>query len=161
MRNANNRASRLAAMLFCGVLSAPIAASAADLSVPMDQVRIVTFRTPVKTVFVGNPLIADVTVVDSTRIFLMGKNFGTTNLIALDEYGNQVSNDRIVVQTRGGDVVTLHRGSAQTTMACIDGRCQSAPVPGDQPEAYTAVNDQISTREEDIVATAGGGAAAQ
>jgi len=122
----------------------------------MDQVRMVTFRTPVKTVFVGNPLIADVTVVDSTRIFLMGKNFGTTNLVALDENGNQVSNDRITVQGRGGEMVTLHRGSSQTTMACVSGRCQAAPLPGDEPDTYTAVNGQMSDREQSIAAVAGG-----
>ena len=64
----------------------------AEFTVPMDQVRMITFQAPISTVFVGNPQIADVTVVDSTRIFLMGKNFGTTNLVALDADGNQLSN---------------------------------------------------------------------
>jgi Flp pilus assembly secretin CpaC len=155
MRKNSSFTKGLAAALLCSAMAAPLAASAADLTVPMDQVRIVTFRTPVKTVFVGNPLIADVTVVDSTRIFLMGKNFGTTNLVALDENGNQVSNDRITVQTRGGEVVTLHRGSAQTTMACVQGRCQSAPLPGDEVDSFTAVNTQMSDREEEIAAVAG------
>jgi hypothetical protein len=122
----------------------------------MDQVRMITFRAPVSTVFVGNPQIADVTVVDSTRIFLMGKNFGTTNLMALDENGNQVSNDRITVQTRDGALVTLHRGKSQTTMACVGGRCQNAPLPSDTPEDFTAVSNQISAREGEIVSAADG-----
>ena len=146
---------RLAAAALFGVLTMPMAASAAEYTVPMDQVRMITFAAPVSTVFVGNPQIADVTVVDSTRIFLMGKNFGTTNLMALDEYGNQVSNDRITVQTRDGAVVTLHRGKFQTTMACVGGRCQNAPLPGDAPEEFTAVSGQITTRQGEIVAAAG------
>lgn len=156
MRMTHSSTKALAVALLCGVLTAPFAASAAELTVPMDQVRIVTFRTPVKTVFVGNPQIADVTVVDSTRIFLMGKNFGTTNIVALDENGNQVSNDRVTVQTRGGEVVTLHRGLAQTTMACVDGRCQSSPLPSDAPDTFTAVNDQMANREQGIATVAGG-----
>jgi Flp pilus assembly secretin CpaC len=146
--------NRLAAAALCGVLTTPLAAAAADYNVPMDQVRMITFGAPVSTVFVGNPQIADVTVVDATRVFLMGKNFGTTNLMALDEDGNQVSNDRITVQARSGSVVTLHRGKAQTTMACAGGRCQSAPVPGDSVDDFTAVNQQMTVREDEIVAAA-------
>ncbi len=146
--------NRLAAAALCSVLTTPLAAAAAEYSVPMDQVRMITFRAPVSTVFVGNPQIADVTVVDATRIFLMGKNFGTTNLMALDEDGNQISNDRITVQARAGSVVTLHRGTSQTTMACVGGRCQSAPVPGDAAEDFTAVNEQITVRENEIIAAA-------
>jgi hypothetical protein len=147
--------NRFAAAALCGVLTTPFAASAAEFTVPMDQVRMITFRAPVSTVFVGNPQIADVTVVDSTRIFLMGKNFGTTNLMALDENGNQISNDRITVQTRDGAVVTLHRGRSQTTMACVGGRCQNAPLPGDAVEDFTAVSGQITSREGEIIAAAG------
>lgn len=156
MRKNSSSTKALAAALLCGALTVPFAASAADLTVPMDQVRMITFRSPVKTVFVGNPLIADVTVVDSTRIFLMGKNFGTTNLVALDDAGNQISNDRVTVQARGGDVVTLHRGSSQTTMACAGGRCQTSPQPGDEQEAYTTVNDQLANREQTLTTAAGG-----
>lgn len=146
--------NHLAAAALCSVLTTPFAASAAEYTVPMDQVRMITFGAPVSTVFVGNPQIADVTVVDSTRIFLMGKNFGTTNLMALDENGNQLSNDRITVRSRAGAVVTLHRGASQTTMACVAGRCQNAPIPGDAVEDFTAVNGQITTREGEIVAAA-------
>ena len=146
--------NRLAVAALCGVLTTPFAASAAEFTVPMDQVRMITFGAPVSTVFVGNPQIADVTVVDSTRIFLMGKNFGTTNLMALDENGNQISNDRITVQTRAGAVVTLHRGASQTTMTCVAGRCQNAPVPGDAVDNFTAVSDQITARDERIIAAA-------
>ncbi|MGY9105442.1 MAG: pilus assembly protein N-terminal domain-containing protein [Alphaproteobacteria bacterium] len=148
--------NRLAATALCAVLTTPFAALAADFTVPMDQVRMITFRAPISTVFVGNPLIADVTVVDPTRIFLMGKNFGTTNLVALDEDGNQISNDRITVQSRDGEVVTIHRGSDQMTMACLGGRCQSAPVPGDAVEEFEAVSEQMTARDGEIASAAGG-----
>jgi hypothetical protein len=75
--------------------------------------------------------------------------------MALDENGNQISNDRITVQTRDGAVVTLHRGRSQTTMACVGGRCQNAPLPGDAVEDFTAVSGQITSREGEIIAAAG------
>ena len=148
--------NRLAATALCGVLATPFGALAAEFTVPMDQVRMITFQAPISTVFVGNPQIADVTVVDSTRIFLMGKNFGTTNLVALDEDGNQLSNDRVTVQSRAGEVVTLHRGAAQTTMACAGGRCQTAPIPGDAADAFAAVSEQMTIRDGDIITAASG-----
>jgi Flp pilus assembly secretin CpaC len=156
MRKQQITRNSLVATLLCGALIVPSAALAAEFTVPMDQVRMITFRAPISTVFVGNPLIADVTVIDSTRVFLMGKNFGTTNLVALDENGDQITNDRITVQTRAGEIVTLHRGAAQTTMACVGGRCQSAPVPGDATEEFGAVSEQMTSREGEIVAAAGG-----
>jgi len=39
-------------------------ALAANVGVPMDQVRMITFRAPFKTVYVGNPVIADITIID-------------------------------------------------------------------------------------------------
>ena len=144
-----------AQVLACGI------AAAAEISVPMDEVRMVTFATPVKTVFVGNPLIADVTVIDATRIFVLGKNFGTTNLVALDDTGRQIVNDQITVLGRTEGVVTLQRGRAQTTLACAGTRCQTAPVPGDDTAPFEAVTGQINAREAGLRAAAGGEDAAQ
>ena len=70
----------------------------ARLSVPMDEVRMVTFVKPVATVYVGNPMIADITVIDSRHVFVLGKAFGATNIIALDSNGKrdrQQSADRL------------------------------------------------------------------
>ena len=118
-------------------------ALARDIAIPMDEVRIVTFPTPVSTVYVGNPVIADVTVIDSRRVFLLGKNFGTTNLVALDAQGNPTVSERVTVYSRQGSTVTLHRGAAQTTYACAGGaRCEASPVPGDDSTPFEAVVGQ-------------------
>jgi hypothetical protein len=117
-------------------------AAARDIAVPMDEVRIVTFPQPVSTVYVGNPAIADVTVIDSRRVFLLGKNFGSTNLVALDPKGNPTVSQRITVYSRQGSTVTLHRGANQTTFACAGARCEAAPVPGDENTSFDAVVGQ-------------------
>src|SRR4051812_43702803 len=131
----------IAALLVAGT------AAAAELSLPMDEGRLVTFRAPVKTVFVGNPLIADVTVVDDTHVFLVGKNFGSTNLVVLNDDGVQVANERVTVYGGSTNVVTLQRGSAQSTLACADDRCQTVAVPGDESQKFDAVSGQIEKRE--------------
>src|SRR5262245_51074677 len=83
------------------------AAVAADgITVSTNEVRVLTFPTPMKTVFVGNPTIADVTVIDSTHVFVLGKSFGTTNLVGLDERGHQSSDQWITVLNPERSVVT-------------------------------------------------------
>jgi Pilus formation protein N terminal region len=128
--------------------SAALAQAPATITMPADEVRVVTFPAPVKTVYIGNPTIVDVTVIDSRRVFLQAKSFGTTNLLALDSEGRQVVEERVAVYNRGEAVVTLQRGSQRTTLSCIGERCEVNPIPGDQAEPYDLVNSQIEKRDQ-------------
>lgn len=118
------------------------------LSVPMDEVRMVAFVRPVATVYVGNPMIADVNVVDARHVFVLGKTFGATNIIALDADGKEVANDPLTVYERSGNVVTLHRGGSQTTFACAGSRCESSPVPGDAKDPYDTTMGQVEKHQD-------------
>lgn len=126
-------------------LSAP--AMAGDIAVPMDQVRIVTFDKPVSTVYVGNPVVADVTVIDSKRVFVLGKAFGSTNVIALDAAGNQIADKALTVYGSGANMVTLNRGAEQLTYACAAARCETAPMPGDATQNFSAVMGEVSQHQ--------------
>ena len=106
-------------------------ALAAGVTVPMDEARTITFTKAVTTVYVGNPTIADVNMVDPHHAFVLGKDFGTTNVIALDATGREVSNIYVSVAENRGAAVTLFRGNNQVTMACGGPRCQISPTPGD------------------------------
>ncbi|HEY0300400.1 MAG TPA: pilus assembly protein N-terminal domain-containing protein [Rhizomicrobium sp.] len=106
-------------------------ALAGGVTVPMDEVRTVTFAKPITTVYVGNPSIADINMIDSRHAFLLGKSFGTTNIIALDAAGREVANTSVSVFGSHGSTVTLTKGTAQTTLACSSQRCQTTPMPGD------------------------------
>ena len=123
-------------------------ASAAGIAVPLDQVRMVSFNKPVSTVYVGNPMVADVTVVDSRHVFVLGKAFGSTNVIALDAQGKQISDRPLSVYGGSAHMVTLNRGAAQLTYACAASRCETAPVPGDAPAPYSAVMGEVSQHQD-------------
>jgi Flp pilus assembly secretin CpaC len=120
---------RIVAAVTLALLSGP--AFADGVSVPMDEVRTVTFAKPVATVFVGNSVVADVNMIDSRHAFVIGKAFGTTNLIALDSNGREVSDTYVNVSETRGATVTLLKGVAQTTMSCGGPRCELSPIPGD------------------------------
>lgn len=119
------------AIAFVLGLTASQALAAGTVSVPMDEVRTVTFPRPVATVFMGNSTIADVNLVDSRHAFVLGKVFGTTNLIALDSTGHEVSNVYVAVPETRGSTVTVFHGPSQVTMSCGGPRCNVSPVPGD------------------------------
>jgi Flp pilus assembly secretin CpaC len=154
-RFSNLKFSISAVAVIVGAAAVSSAAFAATVEIPLDQVRVLTFSAPVKTVFVGNPVIADVTVIDSTHVFILGKNLGITNVIALDARGNQAVNDQISVLDRSG-TVNLQRGAARSTLNCTDSRCDAAPTPGDDNARYTSETNQLGAREALAQKAAGG-----
>jgi len=112
-------------------------ALAGGVAVPLDEVRTVAFAKPVATVYVGNPSIADINMIDARHAFVLGKRFGTTNIIALDNSGHEVANTYVSVSGSNGAIVTLTKGATaskavtQTTLSCTGARCEESPVPGD------------------------------
>ena len=124
------------------------------VAVALDEVRVVKFNRPVATVYIGNPVIADATVIDANHIFVLGKSFGTTNLIALDSHNQLVASQRIAVTNRSGGVVTLNKGPNQFTYACTGGRCDPGPVPGDQPAFFNDNSGTVSAHQEQNVKAA-------
>jgi hypothetical protein len=137
-------------------LFAGSAAFADNIEIPLDQVHVLAFKAPVKTVFVGNPVVADVTVIDSMHVFILGKNFGRTNIVALDDKGQESFNEQVIVLERPGSTVTVQRGAAKMTLNCNTSRCESAPTPGDENVPYDAVIGQIEKREGLSAKTASG-----
>jgi hypothetical protein len=122
-------------------------AHAAGVSVAMDEVRTITFPKSVATVYVGNPAIADVNMIDSRHAFVLGKGYGSTNLLALDPDGKQVSNTHISVLARQDASVTLQRGVNRVTYSCTASHCEATPQPGDGKEAFDAAAGQIGAHE--------------
>ena len=118
------------------------ARGAGGVSLAMDEVRVVTFPGAVSTVFVGNPTIADATVIDPHHAFILGKTFGVTNMIALNAQNQTIVNQQISVANRSGGMVTLNKGTNQFSYSCTKGHCESNPVPGDQK---TFVEDTSAT----------------
>lgn len=118
------------------------------ISVPMDEVRVVAFSQPISTVYVGNPMIADVSMIDSKHAFVLGKSFGATNIVALNVDGKQVVNDAVSVYGHSGNTVILHRGTAQATYACAGTRCESAPMPGDDKDSFSSRMEQVSSHQD-------------
>ena len=145
-KSAMRRIALLALLSATPALFGP--ALAGGLSVDLDQVRTITFRTPVSTIYVGNPSIADINMIDSRHAFVLGKGYGTTNLIALNRNGVSVVNERITVLGEQGSMVTLNRGAQRMTYNCAARTCEPVAVPGDGKDAFEAASSQISAHQD-------------
>ena len=139
---------RTTALLASVLLAAGAAqARSASVSVPLDGVRMLAFASPISTLYIGNPAIADVTMIDKRHAFVLGKAFGATNIVALDAVGTEVSNQQVVVFGSGGGVLTLQRGAARTTYSCAAARCEPSPQPGDGKDPFDENMDQIQKHQ--------------
>ena len=122
-------------------------ARAADITLPQDEARIIKFDKPVATIFVANPVVADVNMIDNTHAFVLGKAFGATNLIAMDSQGQPVASRHVTV-FGSSHLVTLNRGNLQFTFACASVRCETAPTPGDVRTWHDDTMSEVSARED-------------
>lgn len=133
--------------------------TAGGVGVTVDQARLVSFPAPVKTVYVGNPTIVDIQMVDAQHAFVLGKTFGITNMIALSANGTQISNQQVTVLNNGA-AVTVNRGADQFDYMCTAAHCETAPRPGDPP-AFAQATEGVATQHESqattSATTSGGG----
>jgi len=79
------------------IAASPASAASDSVALALDEVHTITFKNPVATVYVGNPTIADVTMLDARHAFVQGKGYGRTNIVALNRDNVQVFNARITV----------------------------------------------------------------
>lgn len=112
----------------------PAQAQEARLSVQIDSIQRVQLNGAVSSVIVGNPAIADVTVVDQNSLFVTGKGYGVTEIVAVDAIGRTIFQRQIVVTGGSTGAVRVWRGARPTEMACA-GSCEATvrstgnPVP--------------------------------
>src|SRR5262245_23130382 len=89
------------------------------MRVDYDQATVVRLDRPAKTVVVGNSMIAEAMMVSDKIIYVQGRAFGNTNIIAVDSQGQEILNTMVTVGTPSIAQVTLYRGAqGQRNLAC-------------------------------------------
>jgi hypothetical protein len=142
------RRTLFAAALLASALPAHAAGRNDSVALALDEVHTLTFKAPVATVYVGNPAIADVTMIDSRHAFVQGKGYGRTNIVALNHDNVAVFNTHITVTgSEGSGTVILNRGAQRVTLNCAGGRCEPTPTPGDDQKDYDTESGQASTHQ--------------
>jgi hypothetical protein len=131
------RAALLAAVAASAASAAALAdeagkAARSHTRVDYDQATVVRLDRSAKTVLVGNPLIADALLVNDKTIYIQGRLFGNTNVIAIDADGAEILNTQVTVSTPMVAQVTIYRGTeGQRNLACMP-YCERTMTQGDR-----------------------------
>jgi len=94
------------------------AAQTRPMHIDIDSSTRVQLRAPAGSVIVANPRIADVTVVDANTLFITGKGYGVTDIVAVDAIGRPLFQSQVVVSAGSSGSVRVWRGAQVTEMAC-------------------------------------------
>jgi hypothetical protein len=136
-------------------LSAAAAAPTDVLKITLDQAQIAKVPTGTTTLVVGNPTIADVTMLKGgVGMVVTGKGYGQTNLVAIDAQGNILDEKQIqVIPTR--NVLVVQRGDSRVSYTC-NPWCMPTVQLGDEDKAFDDAGKQITARNGLAAATTGG-----
>ncbi len=128
------------------------------IAVTLDQAKIAKLPTGATTLIIGNPMIADVTMLKSNNsMVITGKGFGQTNLIAIDAEGAILEEKQVrVLPTK--TVLVLQNGNSRISYAC-NPDCMPTVQLGDDDKMFSEAGGQISTRNG--YAAGGAGTAAK
>jgi Flp pilus assembly secretin CpaC len=136
----------LAALALCVAAWAAPALAGTEVVLRTDEAKVISVSGEPGTVVVGNPSIADVTV-RRDQLFVMGRSYGTTNMIVLDRAGNQLASLDVVVTMGGSKTVQVFKAGARMSFACAPD-CEATMQIGDRTEFFDAIGKQISSRSE-------------
>jgi hypothetical protein len=120
--------------------SAAFARSAA-LDVHIDENTVVDLAAPAGNVVIGNPAIADVNLINPRRMAILGRSYGLTNIIVLDQMGRAIFRREINVAAAPTGRISLYRGVYVNNFACAP-HCERTPMPGEEKQGtYSPYSD--------------------
>ena len=138
--------------------ASPARADSSPIAVTLDQAKIAHLPKGAATLIVGNPMIADVTMLkNNDTMIITGKGFGQTNLIAIDGDGALIEEQQIRVLP-AKTLLVLQSGNSRMSYAC-NPDCMPTVQLGDDDKIFKDVGEQISTRNG--YASGGSGAGAK
>ena len=139
-----SKTSSLKAGIVLALAVGCLPASAADAVIvaTVDHARLVKIPAGTETLIIGNPTIADVTLLKQNNLMILTpRSFGETNFIALDKDGNPVAESMIQV-VNGTDALVVQRGMDRQSYSCAP-RCQPTERLGDDDKYLSQVASQF------------------
>ena len=120
----------------------------ARVDVQLDRTSVVRLPASASAVVVGNPAIADIAVHSTDTLLVLGRSYGSTNILAMDAVGRIISDTTVHVgASRGQNSLRVYEGGdSRRTYAC-EPDCLPAPQLGDDADyigAYRPAAPQIN-----------------
>lgn len=108
----------IAALALAAAALAPAVSAAQTVTAPLGRAVRVPLAGSAADVVVGNPKVADVTVISPTALFVSGKSFGSTNVIVMDRTGRTIFNGVVQVPMSSDGQVSVLRAGKPATYFC-------------------------------------------
>jgi hypothetical protein len=148
----------------CLSLAVATGAAATDTSITVyaDQAKILKLSGSPAAVVIGNPMVADVSIQGGV-LAVHGRHFGNTNLIILDNLGNEIAALQVNVIRADANNIEIFKGGAEGKIVgkfsyvCAP-TCESVIMPGDDIDYNAAIASQIATKSKEALSSAQSGA---
>jgi Flp pilus assembly secretin CpaC len=128
------------------VLAQPVTANETVINIAVDRATVLKAPANTAMVVIGNPGIADVSVQKNGVMVLTGKSFGETNMIALNDKGEMLSESWLRVRPANrGTQVTVFRGMEPETYSCAPD-CSPTVTLGDGNGFFGKTGGQVGAR---------------
>jgi len=115
----SRRVALTAALTVAAMGAAALPAAAGQrVIVEKNHVMRVTLSAPAGSVIVGNPDIADVNVVDSRTVYILGKGFGNSAVTITGRDGKALFDGEVVVSGVQQGAITVYKGLKPSLMVC-------------------------------------------
>ena len=107
-----------AALLVAWNIDAAAQSRPAPLPLAKGQAISLSLDSAVRDVVIGDPEIADVSILSDRAVVVLGKAPGVTSLLVYGAGGRPLTDRQVVVSDGGAGAVTVYRGAATSTYAC-------------------------------------------
>jgi putative type II/III system pilus formation protein len=129
-------------------------ACAAGITVDLNGSRRVPLHGAAANVFVADPAVADVTMIDAHSVVVIGKGYGVTQVLVTDHGGRTLLDSSVAVLGSDAGRVTVFRGQAAQDYHCSS-RCETM----DGPAPLVAPGPVSASQTGAPAASTGSGAA--
>ena len=127
----------------------------ANVSVRLDQNTIMDLRAPAGTVLIGDPAVVDISLINPRRIAILGRGYGSTNVIITDRMGKIIFQQVVEVSRNNSNRVSVYRGGSVSNFTCSP-TCERTPSPGEDNAAYQAYSGPYKEHSQTGQAAGGG-----
>ncbi len=145
------------ALLPAGIVAmaalSPSALAESAITVAADHAKVVSVAGEPAAIIVGNPTFADVSVRNG-KLVIHGRHFGSTNVLVLDDAGEQLANFELNVTRKQTRAVVMFKAGSRESYTCAP-KCEATLSVGDSEEFFTkVVQPQITGKTEAAAAAA-------
>ncbi len=127
------------------------------LVVHIDHLSQLPVAAPVKTMLVGNPAIADATLLTPTHAVITARAVGSTNIVFLDGDNAPIAQYRVFVREAGARRVMLRRGPEQIAEYQCSPRCERTLSQNDSPKLFSEQQGKVRSASALASGAANGG----